>query len=130
VPESCIFGILLNYSGFFWVLTAVSKHIQLGQFMEFHHLNGCGWRLARWALLVSAMLSAIGLAMVANFPETSVPIVHGLGAWFSFFSGLFYVWLYIIITVIIRPKISPACLTLTRALLALITTFCLTVRKS
>ncbi|KAI6176513.1 DNA damage-regulated autophagy modulator protein 1 [Aphelenchoides bicaudatus] len=130
VPESCIFGILLNFGGFFWILTAAAKNIHLSQFMSFHNLNGCGWAFARWLLLLLAMASAVGLTVVANFQETSVPLAHGLGAWLAFFCGLFYVWTYIILTIVIKPKIAPTCLTLFRGLLALVTTLSLVIHMT
>lgn len=130
MPESCIFGILLNYAGFFWILTAVSKNIHLSQYMQFYHLNGGGYTFVRWFLLFLAMLSAIGLTVVANFQETSIPLAHGLGAWLAFFCGLFYVWVYIILTCVMKPRVAPTCLTVFRVLLAIVTTVSLAVRKS
>jgi hypothetical protein len=56
-------------------------------------------------------------------------MAHGLGAWAAFFGGLVYVWVYIILTCVMKPRLSPTCLTLFRGLLALITTFSLVIRK-
>lgn len=129
-PESCVFGILLNYGAFFWLLTAVSQHIQLSQYMQFNNLHSFGYVFTRRVLLVLAVLSTIGLTVVANFQENNVPIAHGLGAWLAFFGGLAYVWIYIIISCICKPKFSPKFLTLFRGIFALITTVSLAIRKN
>ncbi|KAI6225329.1 DNA damage-regulated autophagy modulator protein 1 [Aphelenchoides fujianensis] len=117
-PESCIFGLLLNFAAFFYTFT-------LTQYMEFHHLDGCGWGFARWLLLCTGIASGVGVCVVANFQETNVPIAHGWGAWFAFFGGLFYVWTYVIISSIVKPSFVPTFLTFSRGLLALITTIAL-----
>ncbi|KAI6214639.1 hypothetical protein M3Y94_00292200 [Aphelenchoides besseyi] len=124
-PESCIFGVLLNFAVFFWLLTATAWHIQLTQYMNFHHMYGCGWATARWTLYIAGIISGLGVSVVANFQETNVPAAHGFGAWFGFFGGLFYVWLFIIISVIIKPKFAPNILTFARGVLAMISTVAL-----
>lgn len=67
--------------------------------MQFYGMNGIGWVFARRFLLLLALLSTLGITVVANFQETNVPAAHGLGAWLAFF------W-YLKITLITNPSAS------------------------
>ncbi|KAI6187683.1 Acyltransferase [Aphelenchoides besseyi] len=114
--------VLLNFAVFFWLLTASAWHIQLTQYMHFHHMHGCGWATVRWILYSAGVISGLGVSVIQ---ETNVPAAHGFGAWFGFFGGLLYVWLFIIISVIIKPKFAPNILTFVRGVLAMILTVAL-----
>lgn len=97
--------------------------------MQLHGLSHFGWVFTRRLLLFLAISSTIGLTVVANFQETKIGLAHGLGAWLAFFGGLAYVWVFILITCVSRPKIAPNMLIFFRGFFALITTFSLVVRK-
>ncbi|CAD5219395.1 unnamed protein product [Bursaphelenchus xylophilus] len=128
-PESCIFGILLNFSSFFWFLTCFARHYQLIQYVHFHRGPQTKFRAVVWFMLVVGMISGVGTAVVANFQLSTVPIAHGLGATIAFLCGMIYVWCYVVVSVVMRPKFSPKALTVFRILLALIVTASLTLHE-
>ncbi|CAL8106876.1 unnamed protein product [Calicophoron daubneyi] len=89
VPESCVFGQLLNLCAclgalcvYVWYLHQMYR-IEHNECIRPHHI------FARITLAVG-MLSALGISIVANFQATSVLSVHLLGAMLAFSGGNVY----------------------------------------
>ncbi|XP_048729265.2 DNA damage-regulated autophagy modulator protein 1-like [Ostrea edulis] len=89
-PESCVFGQLINiasaiaFGTIFVRYKLVQSMIQPGE-LSISRRNKC-------ALVVGA-LSSFGLSLVANFQETSVEIVHLIGAGSVLCFGVIYSFL-------------------------------------
>ncbi|CAK9300245.1 unnamed protein product [Gordionus sp. m RMFG-2023] len=90
-PESCIFGQLLNMIGF---LIAIFVHTRYNQVKIFNKILNQRSKIYCDRLnllsLVSGIMSALGLSLVANFQETNVIIIHVIGAYLIFGIGAFY----------------------------------------
>ncbi|CAD5219391.1 unnamed protein product [Bursaphelenchus xylophilus] len=113
-PESCIFGLLLSFSNFFWYLTCFARHCQLIQYVHYHRGPETKFRGVIWFMLITGLASGTGTAIVACFQEGGTPTAHGLGALLSFFAGMIYIWCYVAISVVIRPSFAPKWLTIAR----------------
>ncbi|GAA48439.1 DNA damage-regulated autophagy modulator protein 2 [Clonorchis sinensis] len=88
VPESCIFGQLLNMAA---TLSAVSAYLWYKQanarlIVSLRPLMRCRCRAA----LCFGLLSSLGISLVANFQETAVWAVHLTGAALLYCCGLVY----------------------------------------
>ncbi|CAD5214258.1 unnamed protein product [Bursaphelenchus okinawaensis] len=121
-PESCIFGILLNFSAFFWLLTCVSRHYQLLQYVHFHHGKKQKYRIMTKFMMIVGVLSGIGMSGVACFPEGQVPLAHSLSALLTFFGSVVYAWCYALMSVVVKPRIVPNWLTIFRVVAVLVVT--------
>ncbi|CAD5220736.1 unnamed protein product [Bursaphelenchus okinawaensis] len=129
VPESCIFGILLTYSAFFWWLTCFARHYQLLQYVHFHHGPDANFRKIIWPMLITGLSSGLGTATVANFQETRVPLVHSIGALLSFLAGMTYIWFYVVVSFAMKPRYAPRGLTILRMVVAFVVTVALVLHQ-
>ena len=89
VPESCIFGQMLNMSAVLFGMIVVVRHVQLKHLIEDGQLAPpCSdfdiARVINTTLLVAGLTAALGVSVVANFQLSSVPVVHGIGALMAF----------------------------------------------
>ncbi|CAD5214151.1 unnamed protein product [Bursaphelenchus okinawaensis] len=116
-PESCVFGLLLNICVFFWILTCFCIHIQVLQHIMYHDRFHTKHKNVLYVMLFFAILSGIGIALVANFPLSTVRPVHSYGAMVGFLSGVIYAWCYITLVKILKPKVIPKKLLIFRLLL-------------
>jgi len=122
-PESCIFGQLLNITA---MLIAALIYIRYKQVQD-HHINspydtGQGRAINRYnrACLIIGWVAALGISFVANFQETSVLIVHMIGAWLAFGGGTMYCWVHTRMSQ--KLSITPPRLTSLRYLFSIIAT--------
>ncbi|VDP46313.1 unnamed protein product [Heligmosomoides polygyrus] len=129
-PEGCVFAQLLNMTAFLVVLTIYIRHRQTVEFYE-HRLN---WKRTVWhqmslALMYMGFASALGLTLVANFPESELPLVHMIGAVLTFFSMVIYGWGQVIMGYSMVPRMVPLFVVHLRMLLIVVATLCLVLHE-
>ncbi|CAH8574683.1 unnamed protein product [Dicrocoelium dendriticum] len=89
VPESCVFGQLLNLCAFIGTLCVYCWYSH--QMERFEALGSPRSHIIHARVhLVSGLLSALGLSIVANFQESSLLVVHMVGALVTFTFGVVY----------------------------------------
>uniref|UniRef100_A0A914ZFE4 DNA damage-regulated autophagy modulator protein 2 n=2 Tax=Parascaris univalens TaxID=6257 RepID=A0A914ZFE4_PARUN len=121
-PESCIFGEFLNLSAMFVAITIYVRHLQIVVFYgKIHHVAG-RWRLYSTIMMCIGYVIAFGVSLVANVQETSIPILHGIGAMLAFFCAVIYIWAQLIFTFTMRPTLTHNRITCARVILAMLTT--------
>lgn len=86
------------------------------------------WRTVSFWLMLLGYFSAFGMSLVANFQETSVAMVHFIGAMIAFFGATIYIWGQIILSYALTPRMTPLWINHLRTILALLATAALTLR--
>lgn len=89
-PESCVFGLLLNFGA---VVAMVMFYIRYKQISTYQTEIDRPDRVltnVNKAALGAGLLSAFGISVVGNFQETNVQIVHLFGAFLAFGFGIVY----------------------------------------
>lgn len=91
IPESCIFSQLLNIVSALVALTVAVRYKQVEQQCRDNMLPCANkvFALNKFAL-VSGLLSALGVSIVANFQELQLFTIHMIGAISAFGFGLIY----------------------------------------
>uniref|UniRef100_A0A0N4ZQ32 DNA damage-regulated autophagy modulator protein 2 n=1 Tax=Parastrongyloides trichosuri TaxID=131310 RepID=A0A0N4ZQ32_PARTI len=123
LPESSIFGQLLNLSALFLALSIYLRHRQIVEFYwHKHHVEGY-WRFFSLILLIIGYTSSLGVSIVANFQQhKSTMYVHYSGALLAFGGGLIYAWGQTIFSYIMSPKLVWKVVSHFRCLLTTIAT--------
>ncbi|XP_051885804.1 DNA damage-regulated autophagy modulator protein 1 isoform X2 [Pristis pectinata] len=86
-PESCVFGIMINFSAFLGAFTMSVRYKMLQTLNEANpSISSCENTTA----LVFGLLGCLGMFIVANFQETAVRSVHDIGALLTFGMGTIY----------------------------------------
>ncbi|KAG1681954.1 DNA damage-regulated autophagy modulator protein 2 [Nymphon striatum] len=92
VPESCIFGQLLNIVAFLLALTLYVRYRLIHKYWsQFIFASARVVNYVNTASFVFGCLGALGLSIVANFQETSLEKVHITGALLAFSMGVVYI---------------------------------------
>ncbi|VDM26879.1 unnamed protein product [Toxocara canis] len=65
---------------------------------------------------------AFGVSLVANVQETSIPVLHGIGAFMAFLVGVIYIWSQIAFTFVMRPTMTHTSITVARVVFGVFTT--------
>ncbi|KAM6895670.1 DNA damage-regulated autophagy modulator protein 1 [Xenentodon cancila] len=88
-PESCIFGLMTFISACAGTATIYARYKYVGKLGEDSRVtvNSCLNKTALWF----GMTSCVGMCIVATFQETTVTLVHDLGALMFFISGVLYI---------------------------------------
>ncbi|KHN72428.1 DNA damage-regulated autophagy modulator protein 1 [Toxocara canis] len=121
-PESCIFGELLNLSAMFVAITVYVRHLQIVTFYDkIHHVHG-RWRMGSTIMMWLGFVVAFGVSLVANVQETSIPVLHGIGAFMAFLVGVIYIWSQIAFTFVMRPTMTHTSITVARVVFGVFTT--------
>merc|ERR1711915_802963 len=123
-PESCIFGQLLNFGAFLLSLTFYLRYKQVADFYVAHSKRQHLKRVNTISLWLG-LLGSLGVSLVGNFQETSVVVVHFIGASMCFGLGTFYLWIQVYISCYLKPSGSPRLILCIRVLLALTNTLSL-----
>ncbi|VDM83805.1 unnamed protein product [Strongylus vulgaris] len=97
IPESAVFGQILNMAAILYALTIYVVHLQIEEFYG----QCLQWNQARWfkfstLLMFVGFASAFGLMLVANFRHSDILAVHLLGAMMAFIGMLIYGWGHVI----------------------------------
>ncbi|XP_077868915.1 DNA damage-regulated autophagy modulator protein 2-like isoform X2 [Saccoglossus kowalevskii] len=91
VPESCIFGQLLNIAA---ALAFATMYVRYKNVIEYNHNEDSRVLLWNKIGLVMGSLAALGMSMVANFQEHNILDVHLFGAFMCFFLGTVYAYIH------------------------------------
>ncbi|XP_026831106.1 uncharacterized protein LOC113563580 [Ooceraea biroi] len=90
-PESCIFSQVVNLIAILMCFTIYIRYSQVKECTNAFSSPACLPKWNHWALIFG-LISSAGLSIVANFQETSVIVVHLIGALLCFGSGTAYFW--------------------------------------
>ncbi|CAD5219389.1 unnamed protein product [Bursaphelenchus xylophilus] len=123
-PESCIFGILLNFAAFFWLVTCFSLHYHLLDHLYWHCGSRSKLRFLFYFMLFIGILSGLGIAVVADFQLSNLRIVHNNGAMVAFLAGLLYCWCYAVVCVKLGIQWVPKWLIILRIIVVVFVTVC------
>ncbi|CAB3374751.1 Hypothetical predicted protein [Cloeon dipterum] len=94
IPESCVFGQLLNICAAMMTLCVYIRHKQLlSQNAPYRPPS----RLLK-AALWTGWVSSLGVSIVANFQLDSLIIFHGIGAGLAFGVGIPFLWIQVVCT--------------------------------
>uniref|UniRef100_A0A8C4WR24 DNA damage regulated autophagy modulator 1 n=1 Tax=Gopherus evgoodei TaxID=1825980 RepID=A0A8C4WR24_9SAUR len=94
-PESGIFGFMINISAFLGAATMYIRYLIIEKQNESSNFMSPSCNLIT---LCIGLLGCIGMGIVANFQELSVPSVHDGGALVAFGSGVVYITLQSVIS--------------------------------
>ncbi len=89
-PASCWFGLLLNATAYTLGFTAVVRFLQIREQLTHRKKEVCGVNTLSFVL---GLVGALGISIVACFQETSVMIMHSLGANLAFVGASIYMCL-------------------------------------
>ncbi|XP_041111034.1 DNA damage-regulated autophagy modulator protein 1 isoform X3 [Polyodon spathula] len=99
-PESEIFGIMITLASFLGVATMYTRYKFLETLNETTH--AISTKLNKSTLLCG-IIGCLGMCVVATFQETVVTLVHDIGAFIAFISGVIYIFLQSVISYKMHP---------------------------
>ncbi|XP_035674473.1 DNA damage-regulated autophagy modulator protein 1-like [Branchiostoma floridae] len=100
IPESCVFGQMLNISAF---LSLGTMYVRYKQVEAMNRSDSRCLRLLNKAGLWVGLLTSVGLTLVANFQEGNVKAVHFIGAALVFGMGVVYSCLHTVVSYRLYP---------------------------
>ncbi|KAM9823676.1 DNA damage-regulated autophagy modulator protein 1 [Neosynchiropus ocellatus] len=105
-PESCIFGLMAVITACAAFATVYARY----KFVE-RLLAGTSRPSPRLnsASLLLGLCSCLGMCVVASFPESTVLVVHDIGAFLFFVSGVAYIVLQTVLGCQLAPHGSTLC---------------------
>ncbi|XP_019639846.1 PREDICTED: DNA damage-regulated autophagy modulator protein 1-like isoform X1 [Branchiostoma belcheri] len=112
IPESCVFGQMLNISAF---LSLGTMYVRYKQVEAMNQTNSRGVRLLNKVGLWVGLLTSVGLTLVANFQEGNVKTVHFIGAALVFGMGVVYSCLHTAVSYRLYPAYASLRLCRARA---------------
>ncbi|KAK7098662.1 DNA damage-regulated autophagy modulator protein 2-like [Littorina saxatilis] len=125
VPESCVFGQLLNIGAFLAFST---------MYVRFKAIQAIAGDEDRWlrrmnkATMLLGISSAFGCSLVANFQEsTVVEMVHVIGAALTFIGGLIYCVMHTAMSYHMFPNYNGLLICRVRLTITLVALVCLAV---
>ncbi|XP_043794458.1 DNA damage-regulated autophagy modulator protein 1-like isoform X3 [Apis laboriosa] len=101
-PESCIFSQFINMFAMLMSFVVYIRYSQVKECSSTFRLQTSLPKWNHWALIFG-LLSTFGLSVVANFQETSVLVVHFIGALLCFGGGTAYFWTQAVCTFYLHP---------------------------
>ncbi|XP_043515743.1 uncharacterized protein LOC122531689 [Frieseomelitta varia] len=125
-PESCIFAQFINMIA---MLMSFVVYIRYSQVKECSSTFSLQQSLPKWNYwaLIFGLTSTFGLSMVANFQETSVIVVHFIGALLCFGGGTAYFWTQAVCSFYLHPLGCSLRLAHLRAALSTFCTVCFVI---
>ncbi|KFO19762.1 DNA damage-regulated autophagy modulator protein 1-like [Fukomys damarensis] len=94
-PESCIFALMINFSTFLGTATIYMRYKILEKQNETSYFSTPIFNLAS---LVLGLVGCIGIGIVANFQELTMPLVHHSGTLLASLCGVMYILLQSLIS--------------------------------
>uniref|UniRef100_F7G510 DNA damage regulated autophagy modulator 1 n=1 Tax=Monodelphis domestica TaxID=13616 RepID=F7G510_MONDO len=94
-PESGIFGFMINFSAFLGAATMYTRYKIVEKQNQTCYF---GSPIVNLVSLVLGLVGCIGMGIVANFQELTVPVVHDGGALLAFVCGVIYTLLQSVIS--------------------------------
>ncbi|XP_076279121.1 DNA damage-regulated autophagy modulator protein 1-like [Lasioglossum baleicum] len=122
-PESCIFAQFINMLAMLMSFVIYIRYSQVKECTTIFSLQSSLPKWNHWALIFG-LISAFGLSLVANFQETSVLIVHFIGAILCFGCGTAYFWTQAVCTFYLHPLGCSIRLVHLRTALSIFCTVC------
>ncbi|KAH0956098.1 hypothetical protein HN011_000465 [Eciton burchellii] len=122
-PESCIFAQIVNLIAVLMCFMMYIRYSQVKECTKAFNLPASLPRWNRWALIFG-LLSSAGLSIVANFQESSVFVVHVIGALLCFGAGTIYFWTQAACSFYLHPSGCSLRLVHLRMALATFCTIC------
>ncbi|KAI4498707.1 hypothetical protein M0802_006174 [Mischocyttarus mexicanus] len=101
-PESCIFAQYMNMIAALMFFFIYIRYFQVKECTTAFRLQASLPRWNYWALILG-LTSTLGISIVANFQETSVLIVHMIGAILCFGGGTAYFWTQAVCSLYLHP---------------------------
>ncbi|KAA8580297.1 DNA damage-regulated autophagy modulator protein 1 [Etheostoma spectabile] len=99
-PESCIFGLMTFISACAGMATIYAMYKLVEKMSaDTRVVSPCLNKTALWF----GMFSCLGMCVVATFQETTVTVVHDIGALVFFLSGIAYITLQSVISYYVYP---------------------------
>ncbi|XP_058509616.1 modulator of macroautophagy TMEM150B [Solea solea] len=95
-PQSCLFSQICN------VCSVLALWVVVIRFQQVRDCGGHG--KVNITAIVLGFISSIGISVIGNFQSSVLLEVHLLGAFLSFFVGLAYFWLQLILTYHAEPS--------------------------
>ncbi|XP_070553085.1 DNA damage-regulated autophagy modulator protein 2-like isoform X2 [Ptychodera flava] len=117
IPESCIFGQLLNITA---ALAFATIYVRYKQVQEYNREASPAILRANKIALVIGGFACLGMSMVANFQEGRILFAHLFGAFMCFGCGVVYEFMHALIPCEMRVGYPPASTRRVRLLLAFI----------
>ncbi|XP_038243235.1 DNA damage-regulated autophagy modulator protein 1 isoform X1 [Dermochelys coriacea] len=116
-PESGIFGFMINISAFLGAATMYIRYLIIEKQNESSDFMNPSCNLIT---LCIGLLGCIGMGIVANFQELSVPSVHDGGALVAFGSGVVYITLQSVISFKSCPQWNSHCTCYIRMVISIV----------
>ncbi|XP_013777817.1 DNA damage-regulated autophagy modulator protein 1-like isoform X2 [Limulus polyphemus] len=125
IPESCIFGQLLNIVACLIAATVYVRYKQVEHYYQ-NHLGSESTQMLRLNMvgLCLGWAAALGASLVANFQETAVIVVHMIGATMAFGLGMIYTWLQTVISFYTCPLMNTKTVAGIRLFLSIVSMMC------
>ncbi|KAK2579592.1 hypothetical protein KPH14_010887 [Odynerus spinipes] len=101
-PESCIFAQFMNMIAALMCFVIYIRYSQVKECTSAFRLQASLPRWNYWALILGLM-TTLGVSIVANFQETSVIVVHMIGAVLCFGGGTAYFWTQAVCSFYLHP---------------------------
>ncbi|KAM8883577.1 DNA damage-regulated autophagy modulator protein 1 [Synchiropus picturatus] len=105
-PESCIFGLMAVITACAALATMYARYKFMERLLE--ETSRVSPRLNSASLLLG-MCSCLGMCVVGSFPESTVLVVHDIGAFLFFVSGVGYILLQTVMGCQLAPYRSSLC---------------------
>ncbi|XP_076667857.1 DNA damage-regulated autophagy modulator protein 1-like isoform X1 [Andrena cerasifolii] len=125
-PESCIFAQFINMIAMLMSVVVYIRYSQVQECSSTFSLQTSLPKWNRWALIFG-LISTFGLSVVANFQETSVIVVHFIGAFLCFGGGTAYFWTQAVCSFYLHPLGCSLRLAHLRTALSIFSTVCFVV---
>lgn len=122
-PESCIFSQVVNMITMLMCVMIYIRYSQIKECTSTFHVSASLLKWNHWALIFG-LTSTIGLSIIANFQETSVIVVHLIGALLCFGGGTAYFWIQAICSFYLHPLGCTLRLAHLRTALSIFCTIC------
>ncbi|XP_043261223.1 DNA damage-regulated autophagy modulator protein 1-like [Colletes gigas] len=122
-PESCIFAQFINMIAMLMSFVVYIRYSLVRECSSTFSLQSSLPKWNRWALIFG-LTSTFGLSVVANFQETSVIVVHFIGALLCFGGGTAYFWTQAVCSFYLHPLGCSLRLAHLRTALSIFCTVC------
>ncbi|XP_035729063.1 uncharacterized protein LOC118444675 [Vespa mandarinia] len=122
-PESCIFAQFMNMIAALMCLVIYIRYSQVKECTSAFRLQASLPRWNYWALILG-LTTTLGVSIVANFQETSVIVVHMIGAFLCFGGGTAYFWTQAVCSFYLHPLGCSLRMAHLRTALSTFCTFC------
>ncbi|CAH1399764.1 unnamed protein product [Nezara viridula] len=124
VPESCVFGMLLNLTVALMLFIVYVRHKQISEFFKAKSINKSKEHVAMINMIATSagVLSCIGLDVAANFQISHLPPVHDCGILLCFWCSAIYIFIQTVISFWMSPEMTSLWVVAVRGILGMMAT--------